>query len=715
MIWMDVDTAVSAPANIVPLVSDSDFKTVDETIAYNESGMLLYWHFVTTAGTLSITIVTPTAAGTHDWDHTDHGMYMVGIPASGGANIDNDREGFGYFTGVADNVLPFRGPTIGFRAVALNNALIDGGDNLDVNVTQWLGTAPLALSSQRVQVDVQAIEGLASAATVLGLWLAEGVQTVADSGTTTTLVDAVLTQADDYWNGAMLIFRSGTNEGRTAIITDFDAGTDTLTFTPAVPDAVTTEGYVLVPGLGHADITAISHDATAADNLEAQFDGTGYVHDTAPATQLQLAGLSGGMAIQQFAEAPTVAQPPANGGTVDSGTYESTQSHDGVEWVISDSEAGEGINFYLQFDIGGNEAIPVACHLHGWFEDPGGPSGVEMYVQAYNFNSSEFQTVEILQKSSAEQDHIFPLTVNHVGTEASDPGIVRIRFRASASAAANKMRINHCAVDYVNGLRTDADGYILLSSGTGTGQLSFTSGVVDANLTKILGTALTETSGYLAAGFKKFFNIQTPLFTTASVNQSGDSFGRIGATGSGLTSLASATNLATLTTTVGTAGAGLSAVPWNSSWDAEVESEVNDALVALNLDHLMKTAVASGTNMTTEVADGTVLSNLMTETGDTSDFVRTTDSLEAIGGELAGTAGAGAISWQLEILDDDSDPIDGVEVWISTDNPATNIVAGVKTTNAFGLVTFMLDAGTYYVWRQRTTYNFDNPQTTVVA
>jgi len=33
-----------------------------------------------------------------------------------------------------------------------------------------------------------------------------------------------------------------------------------------------------------------------------------------------------------------------------------------------------------------------------------------------------------------------------------------------------------------------------------------------------------------------------------------------------------------LQTQVGTAGAGLTAIPWNAAWDAEVESEVNDAL-----------------------------------------------------------------------------------------------------------------------------------------
>ena len=37
------------------------------------------------------------------------------------------------------------------------------------------------------------------------------------------------------------------------------------------------------------------------------------------------------------------------------------------------------------------------------------------------------------------------------------------------------------------------------------------------------------------------------------------------------------------TAEIGAAGAGLTAVPWNASWDAEVQSEVNDALVAFNV------------------------------------------------------------------------------------------------------------------------------------
>lgn len=40
---------------------------------------------------------------------------------------------------------------------------------------------------------------------------------------------------------------------------------------------------------------------------------------------------------------------------------------------------------------------------------------------------------------------------------------------------------------------------------------------------------------------------------------------------------------------IGTAGAGLTAVPWNAAWDAEVQSEVQDAIEANHLDHLLAT------------------------------------------------------------------------------------------------------------------------------
>ena len=65
----------------------------------------------------------------------------------------------------------------------------------------------------------------------------------------------------------------------------------------------------------------------------------------------------------------------------------------------------------------------------------------------------------------------------------------------------------------------DTAGYpkVTHKSGSGTGELDITSGVVKANLAQILGTALTETSGQIAAAFTKWFNVATPTGTVNSI------------------------------------------------------------------------------------------------------------------------------------------------------------------------------------------------------
>lgn len=83
---------------------------------------------------------------------------------------------------------------------------------------------------------------------------------------------------------------------------------------------------------------------------------------------------------------------------------------------------------------------------------------------------------------------------------------------ASGLADANVVRLGPTGSGTAQTAR-DVGASVLLSPGTGTGQLDFTSGVVKANLAQILGTALTETAGLLAGGFKKFFNIATPAST----------------------------------------------------------------------------------------------------------------------------------------------------------------------------------------------------------
>lgn len=70
----------------------------------------------------------------------------------------------------------------------------------------------------------------------------------ADSGTVSTLVDNALTQGDDFWNhGIIEVTKDDVTYRRN--VSDFDAGTDTVTLDVALPVAIdNTCGYVLVKG-----------------------------------------------------------------------------------------------------------------------------------------------------------------------------------------------------------------------------------------------------------------------------------------------------------------------------------------------------------------------------------------------------------------------------------------------------------------------------------
>ena len=99
-------------------------------------------------------------------------------------------------------------------------------------------------------------------------------------------------------------------------------------------------------------------------------------------------------------------------------------------------------------------------------------------------------------------------------------------------------------------------------------------------------------------------------------------------------------DIETDTAVIGAAGAGLTAVPYNSAWDAQIESEVTDALVADGLDHLVSAAVIG-----TDIANNSIIAQLVGDdvTADWDTYDNTTDSLEALRnrGDAAWTTGSG--------------------------------------------------------------------------
>lgn len=227
-IYFDVDTALSeVPVNIAPLIDDTDFKTIEGAVAYNAAGMALRWHFVTSAGAYTVTSVTPTTAGNYDWtDQGDSGIYTIEIPASGGASVNNDTEGYGWFTGVATGVLPWRSPIYGFRAAAINDSWID------TNTTGFLAptTAGRTLdvaSTGEAGLDFANVAIPAGAIPALGI-IDNG---TAQSATGTTLVlRSAAAFADDELLGATIVITGGSaGVGQRRLITDYVSTTDTAT------------------------------------------------------------------------------------------------------------------------------------------------------------------------------------------------------------------------------------------------------------------------------------------------------------------------------------------------------------------------------------------------------------------------------------------------------------------------------------------------------
>lgn len=81
----------------------------------------------------------------------------------------------------------------------------------------------------------------------------------------------------------------------------------------------------------------------------------------------------------------------------------------------------------------------------------------------------------------------------------------------------------------------------------------------------------------------------------------------------------------------------------------------------------------------------------------------------------ANCMGVGAITFTYTLTSDvDGSPIADADVWVTSDIAGLFTIASGRT-DQFGKVIFYLDAGTVYVWRQKTGWNFTNPDAEVVA
>jgi hypothetical protein len=175
---------------------------------------------------------------------------------------------------------------------------------------------------------------------------------------------------------------------------------------------------------------------------------------------------------------------------------------------------------------------------------------------------------------------------------------------------------------------------------------------------------------------------------------------KVGATGAG-----TAQTARDLGATLGVAGAGLTAVPWNAAWDAEVQSEAQDAITALAL----ATAAALAT------VDG-IVDDILVDTGTTLDGRipaalvggRMDASVSAMANDVV-TAAALAADAATEIADAIlKRDIDQVEATAALDSLCTAILKAVSRVKD--------NAGTLEVYRTNgTTLHMSQVVTTNAA
>ena len=130
------------------------------------------------------------------------------------------------------------------------NQLADGAITAPTFASGAINAASIAtgaLTSAKIETGAIGSDELAASAITKIRSVKTGTAT---GGSTTTLSDTVnLTEADtDYWKGMRLLITNGNNTNLSRLITAFNTTTDTLTFAPALPNAIVAHTWEILAG-----------------------------------------------------------------------------------------------------------------------------------------------------------------------------------------------------------------------------------------------------------------------------------------------------------------------------------------------------------------------------------------------------------------------------------------------------------------------------------
>ena len=136
---------------------------------------------------------------------------------------------------------------------------------------------------------------------------------------------------------------------------------------------------------------------------------------------------------------------------------------------------------------------------------------------------------------------------------------------------------------------------------------------------------------------------------------------------------------------------------------ADVNAQCDASIETYGLDHLLSAALADDG----DIVDNSAIAQLAATAGDFSTFSKTTDSLQSIRDATGSLGGSGAVTDTFTIEEPVGTPEAGVDVWISTDEAGTNVIAGTLVSDVSGEVEFSLDETTgLWVHVQKSGINF---------
>lgn len=244
--------------------------------------------------------------------------------------------------------------------------------------------------------------------------------------------------------------------------------------------------FDLMSAAPDVNVLQISSDATAADNLEAMYDGTGYTDDVAPSTQSQLNSLTvTGAAVN----VGTIDAP--NGFTLTTGSEvndeDSTRALDGTRHELTDATGT--LDCYYEFDIEA-DGIPTGCTITGVFN--GSNDVFNISANAGTDATPVWQQIGTItgSNSTSNVSETFSMLVGQIVTDI--PGRVQIRINGTglttASFDVDQIIVSKAVVNRSIGY---ADGAVWLdTNASNTGTVINTDGVAD-NPVSTIAAALT--------------------------------------------------------------------------------------------------------------------------------------------------------------------------------------------------------------------------------